>query len=197
VSPRLPILVAIGVSLGVIGAYLLAGGASYQPLEVADPCEERPVSVLAERGVLEGIVLSGLDGAACELGVSREELTLALADDEALATFAEARGISEEQVTDAVRAGLRRAVDDAEAEGVLSTPVASVVRAAVEVVPVGPLLDAFRSIPGEPTVPQIIEALSDADLSLERLDEALDGLGSDLEAGFEALRSLLDPGAAP
>jgi hypothetical protein len=197
VSPRLPILVAIGVSLGVIGAYLLAGGASYQPLEVADPCEERPVAVLAERGVLEGIVLSGLDGAACELGVSREELTLALADDEALATFAEARGISEERVTDAVRAGLRRAVDDAETEGALSTPVASLVRAAVEVVPVGPLLDAFRSIPGEPTVPEIIEALSDADLSLERLDEALDGLGRDLEAGFEALRSLLDPGAAP
>ena len=38
-------------------------------------------SVLDERGIFEGIALSALDGAACELHVSREELTLALADE--------------------------------------------------------------------------------------------------------------------
>ncbi len=83
----LPVIIALGVSLGVVVAFLLAGGASYKPLAVADPCQPRSPEVLAERGVFEGILLSGLDGAACELGVSREELVTALADDAALDEF--------------------------------------------------------------------------------------------------------------
>ncbi|HKJ35131.1 MAG TPA: hypothetical protein VKA36_01065, partial [Solirubrobacterales bacterium] len=54
----LPIYIAAGASLGVILAYLIAGGASYKPLEAADPCEPRPLAVLSERGIFEGIVLS-------------------------------------------------------------------------------------------------------------------------------------------
>src|SRR5688572_11677013 len=106
----LPVIVATGVSLGVVAAYLIAGGASYKPLEVADPCEPRSEAVLEQRGVFEGIVLSGLDGAACELGVSREELTSAFADEETLAEFAGAHGLDPEGIETAVRAGLVRAV---------------------------------------------------------------------------------------
>jgi hypothetical protein len=193
---RLPLLVAIGASLGVIGAYLLAGGASYQPLEVADPCEPRPTELLEQRGVLEGIVFSGLDGAACELGVTREELTLAFADDEALAAFSARHSVEEQQVTDAVRAGLMRATDDAEAEGALDALPATLARGAIQVAPIGPLLSAFRSIPGDPTVPEIAAALRDADITLDGIEGALGEFGSDLGERFDALRGLLDPAPA-
>src|SRR5688572_13464781 len=113
----LPVQIAAGVSLGVVLAYLIAGGASYTPLAVADPCEPRSEEVLAERGVFEGILLSGLDGAACELGVSREELATALADSATLDEFAAANDIDRTAIEEAVRAGLIRAIDDAEMQG--------------------------------------------------------------------------------
>ena len=79
----------------VVVPYLALGGASYEPTPVADPCatrEWRDPGDLEE--VLEQIALSALDGAACELGVSREELVLAVRNEEALDAFAEEHGIS-------------------------------------------------------------------------------------------------------
>ncbi len=64
----LPVHVAAGRSLGLVIAYLLAGGASYEPLRSPTPASRGHPRSSAERGVFEGIVLSGLDGAACELG---------------------------------------------------------------------------------------------------------------------------------
>ena len=40
------------------------------------------------QAVLEQVALSALDGAACELGTSREELVLALRDEKSLDAFA-------------------------------------------------------------------------------------------------------------
>lgn len=176
---RLPIYLAIGACLGVIGAYLIAGGASYKPLEAANPCDSRPLAVLGERGVLEGVVLSALDGAACELGVSREELTIAFADDAALAAFAAEHRVSEDAIDDAVRAGLIRAVDDAELEGLLSGPVAAIARTIAENAPVAATLDAFRAIPGEPSVGDLIGAVGDLGITLSGLQAELEGLGVD------------------
>lgn len=201
---RGPIYVALGVSLGVITAYLVGGGASYKPLAAADPCEPRPLAVLAERGVLEGIVLSGLDGAACELQVTREELAAALADEGALAEFAAARGISDAEIDAAVRAGLIRAVDDAETEGLVERPISSILRAAAENAPVPLVIDAFRAIPGDPTLPEVVEALGEAGLGISELpergidrlqrllDDLLGGLGADPPLDLDRL---LDPEA--
>ena len=186
---RLPILIALGASLGVIGAYLIAGGASYKPLSAADPCESRPLAVLGERGVLEGVVLSGLDGAACRLGVTREELTTALADDAALGAFSEEHGISEEAVDDAIRAGLLRAIDDAELEGLISGTTATVARLIAENAPVAATVDAFRAIPGEPTLPELLNALGELGLSLDELQGRIEDLGG---ASIEELGPLLD-----
>jgi len=96
--------------------------------------------------VLEQIVLSALDGTACELGVSREELVLALRSEESLQAFADERGISREDAERVVEDGLERAVDDAEAAGALSGPLASLARRAVESVPVWLLLDALEAL---------------------------------------------------
>ena len=110
-------LIALAASIGLIAVYVAFGGGTYTPAATADPCEIRDLSVLEDRGVFEGIALSALDGAACELHVSREELTLALADAQATDDFAAAHDIDSAAVDDAVRAGLERAVDDAAAAG--------------------------------------------------------------------------------
>lgn len=203
----LPIYVAAGVSLGVILAYLIAGGASYKPLTAADPCEPRSVEVLAERGVFEAIALSALDGAACELEVSREELTAALGDPDALAAFAEANDVDETRIVDAIRAGLIRAVDDAERDGRLSGALASVARALAENAPVPVVIDLFQALPGDPTVADLLSALGDLgvgfgdlpDLGLDQLNGIADELNRLFGEGLGGLlpRDLpqLDPGA--
>ena len=145
----LPLLVALVAVALVLVPYLALGGASYEPAAVADPCaarDWRDPDGLSE--VLEQIVLSALDGAACELGVSREELVLAVRSEESLDAFAEEQGISRAEAEQAVQDGLARAVDDAEEAGALPGFLASLARNAVESVPPWLLLDALDSLRG-------------------------------------------------
>ena len=109
------IWVSLIASLALVGIYVAAGGASYKPSEVRDPClqrEWREPGNLDELG--QQLALSGIDGAACDLGVTRETLARALASDEERAAFMEDNSISDEEFDAAVRAGLNRMVDDAE-----------------------------------------------------------------------------------
>jgi len=71
-------LVLVG---GVLGVQLANGGGNFEPLRPADPCAERAVTSRADGidGLTERLVLLGIDGAACRLDVSREALTLELA----------------------------------------------------------------------------------------------------------------------
>lgn len=171
---RMPIILASGASIGVIGAYLIAGGASYEPLRAEDPCDPRPQQVLEQRGVLEGIVLSAIDGAACELGVGREELTVALGgDQQALQAFADRYEIDERELDFAVRAALVRAVDDADRRGALPGGSATALRFIAERLPIAAALDIFRALPGDPTPGDIVEAVRNVD---ERIGRASDGL---------------------
>ena len=66
---------------GVLGVQLANGGGTFEPLQSADPCVAREVTSQAEGmdGLTERLVLLGIDAAACTLHVSREELTLELA----------------------------------------------------------------------------------------------------------------------
>jgi hypothetical protein len=129
--------VALVLSLALVGIYAAAGGASYQPVQVRNPCEPRPPT--ENSGGLEGIAerftLSALDGAACRLGVSRERLARALASNEARERFVKRYGIDDEKLTKAIRSGLVRAVDDAEENGELSPILAAPIRVTVEHVP--------------------------------------------------------------
>jgi hypothetical protein len=73
--------VALALVSGVLGVQLSQGGGTFEPLRPADPCVARTVTSPADGidGLTERLVLLGIDGAACRLGVSREALTLELA----------------------------------------------------------------------------------------------------------------------
>ncbi len=152
-------LIALAASIGLIGVYIAFGGGSYTPAATADPCEIRDESVLEQRGVFEGIALSALDGAACELHVSREELTLALADEGSTEDFAAAHDIDSEAVNDAVRAGLERAVDDAAAAGKIDGLQETILRQVARYAPVGPAIDGLQALSDDDSVQGLIEEI--------------------------------------
>lgn len=142
-----PLLVALGAVAAVIVPYAALGGASYAPTPLADPCamrEWRQPDGLSE--ALEQVALSGLDGAACDLGVSREELVLALRDESALDDFAAAHGLDRGDAERAVQEGLVRALDDAEEAGAVSGFVAGLARRAIENVPPHLLVEALEQL---------------------------------------------------
>lgn len=144
------------VAAALVVTYLAFGGGSYKPLEVADPCKPRrlPAAEGFEQ-VSEQLLLSGLDGAACSLQVTREELALALTSAEARARFAREHKIRPPTLERAVRAGLQRAVRDAERAGRLSNAHASLLRAAISALPIATLIEGFRTGEG------LVGALSD------------------------------------
>lgn len=139
---------SVVVSLILVGAYLAAGGSSYTPEKVQDPCQPRPWSNPQGLGeIANQFTVSALDGAACKLGVSREALARALATPEGRERFKKKYGITDKKLAEAVRAGLVRAVDDAEEAGALSPLIA------------GPLRETVQRIP----LSQAIELINDAE----------------------------------
>ena len=134
---RVLIGAAVAASTALVAAYLAAGGSDYEPTPTADPCQMREWR--SPDGIEEAaqqFALSALDGAACELGVSREELAVALVSEETRAEFAAEQGISDAELESAVRSGLVRGIDDAEVAGALSPLIADGARAVASRVPV-------------------------------------------------------------
>jgi hypothetical protein len=163
---RILIGVALVLALALVGIYAAAGGASYEPVQVQNPCEPRPEK--ENSGGLEGLAeeftLSALDGAACKLGVSRERLARALASKQARERFTGRFHIDDEKLTKAIRSGLVRAVDDAEERGKIPSFVA------------GPMRDLVRNVPLE----QGIELVQDAEKILNG-ESFLGGIGDAIE----------------
>lgn len=144
-----PVVLAFAAIAAVLVPYVALGGASYEPTPVADPCETREWrSPGGLEPALEQVVLSALDGAACTLEVSREELVLALRSDASLDAFADQQSISREDAEEAVRDGLDRAVDDAEEAGALPGVTASLVRRVTENLPPRLLLELLERLGG-------------------------------------------------
>ena len=144
-----PLLVALAAVAAVLVPYAALGGGSYAPTPLADPCKARQWRNPGSVGeVLEQVALSGLDGAACDLGVSREELVLALRSDHTLDAFATKHGIRKADAELAVQKGLLRAIDDAEAADALPALVGGLARRAIESVPPSLLLEALQRLGG-------------------------------------------------
>jgi hypothetical protein len=142
------IVVAAIASAALVALYLALGGASYEPAAVADPCaarDWRDPGGLPE--VAEQIMLSALDGAACELDVSREEMVLAFASGDSLDRFAAEHDVSTRRLEQLVRAGLLRAIDDAAQADAIEATSANVLREVVQRVPVSAIFDLLEQLP--------------------------------------------------
>jgi hypothetical protein len=158
---------ALVLSLALVAVYAAAGGASYSPEKSRNPCEPRPWH--ENSGGLEGLAeeftLSALDGAACRLGVTREQLARALATKENRERFSKRFHINDEKLAKAIRAGLLRAIDDAEEHGRLNGIIAAPLRATVEHIPLEQgielVQDAKKFLNGESFLSGIGNALEE------------------------------------
>ena len=131
----------------LVAVYLALGGASYAPAKVADPCASRDwTEPMDTREVGEQIVLSALDGAACELEVSREEIVLAFESRQTLEQFARDQDVSERRLEELVKVGFERAVDDAERAGAITTGFADALREAFSHIPAGDVIELLESL---------------------------------------------------
>jgi hypothetical protein len=132
----------------LVGVYLALGGASYEPAKVADPCAPRDWTEphgLEEVG--NQIVLSALDGVACEIGATREEVVLAFESQDSLEDFGLEHGVGEDDLERLARVALERAIADAEGAGALPTRLADTIRGLVDRIPPGLLLDLIERAP--------------------------------------------------
>jgi hypothetical protein len=141
----LPILVAAVLACSLVGGYVALGGTAYEPSPVADPCAPRATRETQGTGErIEVVLLAAADGTACRLGVSREELVLALRGVDELDALARQTGTSRDDLEEALRAGLLRAVDEGERQGLIGGTTATGLTFAAEHLPLGLLLSLLR-----------------------------------------------------
>jgi hypothetical protein len=140
------LLAAAAIAIALVGVYAVAGGTSYKPDASPDPCAPYhwPKGVSGTTAIAEQVGLSALGGAACDLGVSREELTLAFADQGRLDAFEKKHGFTSGRVNDAARAGLNRAVDEGEQAGAFNSVEAFLLHAAIGLAPIDKLISYVR-----------------------------------------------------
>ncbi|GAB6983796.1 hypothetical protein [Nocardioides pyridinolyticus] len=174
---------ALALVVGVLGVQVAAGGGDFAPLQPADPCAQHEVSSASAGidGLTETLVLLALDDAACTLGVSRETLTLELA---------QTPEPTDAQV-DALHDGLLSAVTRMDAAGTLP-PASDLLDEALENADLNAFLEAaIRAFPDSvvdaalKTDEVLTRAIDDLDLRmvLENLDDP-DALDQQLETAI-------------
>jgi hypothetical protein len=169
----LPVAALVLVT-SVLGVQLAYGGGTFEPLRSADPCVARTVTSQADGmdGLTERLVLLGIDGAACRLHLSREALTLELAQP----------GPRTDAEIDALREGLLSAVARMEEDGTLP-PASELVDEALDNAELNRFLEmAIRALPDSvidaalKTDDVLIRTINDLDLRsvLANLDNEQD-----------------------
>ena len=151
-------LAAVGAVLAI---QLANGGGSFEPLQPADPCVTRTIDSQADgiEGLTERLVLLGIDDAACRLDVSREALTLELAQP----------GIRSDAQIEALHDGLLSAVRRMEEDGTLP-PASDLVDEALDSADLnGFVKAAIRLLPAS-----VVDAALKTDDVLNRTIEDLD-----------------------
>ena len=80
---------------------LLAQSVRPEPVVIADPCQDRQLpSTGGVTGFAQDAVLSAADAVACRVGSSREELVLALADDQSAREYERRYGVNPRSAID-------------------------------------------------------------------------------------------------
>ncbi len=179
----MPVVALLLVS-GVLGVQLAHGGGTFEPLKSADPCVARHVTSQAEGmdALTERLVLLGIDGAACRLHVSREALTLELAQP----------GPRTDAQVQALHDGLLAAVERMKDDGSLP-PASELVDEALDNADLNRFLEiAIRALPDSvidaalKTDDVLVRTIDDLDLRaiLEDLDDE-DDLYDQINAAVE------------
>ena len=136
-KPALWVLVALLASGAVLVGVELGKGALNEPSpKIADPCQPRAGRTGGIDTTIQRIVLDGLDGAACRLHTTREELVLSLGGGGLGGT----RKWDAHTIEVALRAGLLRSVDAAVQRGDVPGFLAPALRGIVERAPLGKLV---------------------------------------------------------
>ncbi len=166
---------------GLLGFQLVAGGGDFVPTAVANPCEERqlPAASTDLDQVTQQVVVAGVTDAACDLGISREELLLALPSPTERAALAQKTGKNDEELIAAVKAGMLESVDAMDAAGRLPKASQLVQAYAGELGLSGLAEQAVKSVPADmvdqflPTGAVVKRAIEQLDLAA-LLDDASD-----------------------
>ena len=130
------VLVALLLSGAALIGVELGKGALDEPApKIANPCQPREGRTGGIDATIQRIVLDGLDGAACRLHTSREELVLSLGGGVGVT-----RRWDEHTIEVALRAGLLRSVDEAVQRGDVPSFLAPALRQLVESAPLDQLV---------------------------------------------------------
>jgi hypothetical protein len=140
---------ALAALLGLLAAAAILvvvefglGAAGYGSGKVADPCRPRTFAGSGIDATVQRVVLDGLDGAACKLGTSREELVLSLGSGGSFPP----RRWDRPTIETALRAGLLGAVDRAEQRGDIPGFVVPLLRRAIRSAPLDELIRGAISL---------------------------------------------------
>ncbi len=130
------ILVALLLSGAALVGVELGKGALDEPApKIANPCQPREGRTGGIDATIQRIVLDGLDGAACRLHTSREELVLSLGGGVGVT-----RRWDQHTIEVALRAGLLRSVHEAVQRGDVPSFLAPALRQLVESAPLDQLV---------------------------------------------------------
>ena len=132
----------LGSGAVLVGVELAKGALNEPSPKIANPCQPRGGRTGGFDTTVQRIVLDGLDGAACRLHTTREELVLSLGGRSAVLK----RRWDEHTIEVALRAGLRRSVDEAVARGDVPGFLAPALRGLVDRLPLDRLVQGGFSL---------------------------------------------------
>jgi hypothetical protein len=132
---RLALAALLASGLVLLGVELGKGALREPPPKLANPCLPRGGRTGGLDATVQRIVLDGLDGAACRLHTTREELVLSLAPEAGVR-----RRWGAHTIEVAIRAGLLRSIDEAQRRGDIPDFLVPVLRSVVKHAPIDQLV---------------------------------------------------------
>ncbi len=135
-SERVGLAALLAAALVLVAVELGKGAADPVSPALANPCRPRPAHGGGIDATIQRIVLDGLDGAACRLHATREELVLSLGPRTGFRRRWDRRTIEV-----ALRAGLLRSVDEAERRGDVPGFIAPALRRLIRATPLDRLIE--------------------------------------------------------
>ena len=131
-------LLALFAAAAVLVVVEFALGAAHAgEVHLADPCKPQEFTGSA----IQRVLLDGLDGAACRLHISREALVLSVGKKSPFHTH-----WSKQKIETALRAGMLRAVDEAERRGDIPGFLAGPIRQLIRTAPIDKLVSGGLSL---------------------------------------------------